>query len=471
MLKYFIGLMLIFAGALCSVFSFDYDAVNDRYDYTEWHAWMSEMKKGTDLISLEVPFRAASHWQSSDAPYVDYIGEIDGVRFNLVRDRLIGIDRTNYDYLNGYYSYIINIEDYRTNKIVATGYVIKAAAHPNPWQRIIIMADGFDPFNSRTFRHLLVDPKFKNLLNPLPIGNHVTPLFLGYDICFVDFVDGAGDIRYNAKAMLCLIEKINDEVVKVGGSEVIVGGFSMGGLISRLALLYAQQDAWENGNLVYAGYVPRVTKYIAVDSPQKGACIPIEIQQLILNYKSNTLVGAPLEENWKQLNQTAAIQMCYSHVSAFNSNTNSYADEHDKFFQFLKDLGDFPTELPRLRERISLSVSDWSIPYPSATSGQVVLRFSIGDDPNSPTLVHFYNHELAPGSYINMLQPFSATAISNMVFSYSIPQIDWTKEVGIILTRPNSVDQYFKPTFMPIYSVFALKDNTPAELQNKDNLL
>ncbi len=89
-----------------------------------------------------------------------------------------------------------------------------------------------------------------------------------YDIVFIDFYNGTGDILTNA----AIFEQVLNEVQqrKVGTAQNVVMGMSMGGLIARYKL----------ADMTKAGRDPHTRLLILQDSPQRGANVPLGLQAL-----------------------------------------------------------------------------------------------------------------------------------------------------------------------------------------------
>jgi hypothetical protein len=104
-----------------------------------------------------------------------------------------------------------------------------------------VVGDAFDPFNKRDAFQIYGSPKsdgtyaqpeYQRLLSTT--GN--SPRAKGYDIIFVDFSQGGGDILINASLLLKLTEWLHSAT----NANIMVGGPSMSGIVSRLALLYSK---------------------------------------------------------------------------------------------------------------------------------------------------------------------------------------------------------------------------------------
>ena len=149
----------------------------------------------------------------------------------------------------------------------------------------IFFVDGFDPNDSRTI------PLMYSLLNFGMAGENLGDLIRdeGYDLVVLNFptyvraadgatINGGADyIQRNAFILMELLNVING--MKTGTEENVVIGPSMGGLISRYALKYMEDNALDHETRLYVSF----------DSPHRGANVPMSIQYLF-NYMVN---GAP----------------------------------------------------------------------------------------------------------------------------------------------------------------------------------
>ncbi|MCB0447125.1 MAG: T9SS type A sorting domain-containing protein [Gelidibacter sp.] len=176
----------------------------------------------------------------------------------------------------------------------------------------IFFVDGFDPNDSRDI------PSMYNLLNygdpVMNLGDLIRDE--GYDLVVLNFqasymsptngtteiLGGADYIQRNAFTLVELINTING--IKVGTEENVVIGPSMGGLISRYALRYMEQNTMDHETRLF----------ISFDSPHRGANVPIGIQYLFnyMVYGDPAITEAePLVSGL--LNSAAAKQMLIDH--------------------------------------------------------------------------------------------------------------------------------------------------------------
>ncbi len=129
----------------------------------------------------------------------------------------------------------------------------------------------------------------------------------GYDVVLVDFENGGDYIQKNAYALIKIIQEINAN--KIGDEELVIVGTSMGGLISRYALRYM-----EDNNLPHCCRL-----WTSFDAPQNGANIPIGLQAG-LGFFANFIVEA--ETKLGYLNTPAALQMLIRHRGLDKNNVD-----------------------------------------------------------------------------------------------------------------------------------------------------
>ncbi|MBN2035403.1 MAG: hypothetical protein JW768_01555 [Chitinispirillaceae bacterium] len=364
------------------------------------------------------------------------------------------------------YSKLINIRKSSSLEVFASGYLLLGQGDNDPWNNVVVVSDGIDPDNKRTIISVITNDDFNTMLKT----SHNSILGQGYDICFVDYHYGAGDIQENARAYLRLLEYACSQA---NNRAVIAAGFSMGGIISRLALLYGEK--WIKNN------IKNVTKYISIDSPQQGASVPFDLQyalssravgkriairdphlgtyvyRWILEYNSNGYLKpnnmqgwiiesaeglslTPFMNQYEDLVNVAARQMCYKHI-AYKYNTA----EHDAFYSFLNSMGDYPKG-PR---KYSISCGKWANPYPSAEPGVTAADF----DFDGYEKIKLYEHELAPGSFYDLFWDTDNNKCNGITIG--------NNSIGLSCKIPTSpddpADNHYRPTFMPIYSVFDLR--------------
>ena len=174
----------------------------------------------------------------------------------------------------------------------------------------IILIDGFDPGDSRGIESMysLLDYQggTENLADEArDLGYDVVLLnFPVYQRANGDIIDGGADyIQRNAFILIELINRINDE--KVGNEELVIIGPSMGGLISRYALKYMENENIEHETRLWLSF----------DSPHLGANIAIGFQHLMNYVAYGPLGDVTLQEAIDLLfRNPAAKQMLLDHI-------------------------------------------------------------------------------------------------------------------------------------------------------------
>lgn len=240
----------------------------------------------------------------------------------------------------------------------------------------IFFVDGFDPNDSRDI------PSMYSLLD-FGSGDNLADLVRdeGYDIVVLNFptyisssdgttsISGGADfIQRNAFILVELINTING--MKTGTEEAVVIGPSMGGLISRYALRYMEQNSMDHETRLFLSF----------DSPHLGANVPIGLQYFF-NYLLN---GAGITDLQPVvdglLNSAAAKQMLIDHYSAHLQGGSTFLQDpslvtpagapnfRDEFQNELDTMG-----FPQDTRNIAISNGS-SIGTPTGTPGMELLN-------------------------------------------------------------------------------------------------
>ncbi len=190
-----------------------------------------------------------------------------------------------------------------------------------------IILEGFDPFNETSYQSVY------SHWNKSPV---IASLYtLGYDIITVDFLDNNCDILINASYIEHIIKVINTK--KEGHHKGILAGESMGGIIGRVVLTELERDNYDH----------QIKTFIALDSPFKGANLPVGLQYMLSDIKklNHSIVNKAFEENTgyklqeitKTLNSKAAQQLIRYHIA----DTSQYY--FTEFQAYLAEMG-YPTK-------------------------------------------------------------------------------------------------------------------------------
>lgn len=151
-----------------------------------------------------------------------------------------------------------------------TAYVILGANHTEITKPFII-AEGFDPSDVAPLiqRNLSIKDFRDATTTPNGFNFYSSYINAGYDLIYIDYDRGTGDILLNAALFEEVLNRVN--AAKVGSEQNVVMGISMGGVIAR----YQLADMVKNNR-------PTQTRLLILqDSPQRGANVPLGIQALL----------------------------------------------------------------------------------------------------------------------------------------------------------------------------------------------
>jgi len=201
--------------------------------------------------------------------------------------------------------------------------------------KAILLLEGFDALNESDIFTLRTETFGRLLDHP------DTPLNNGYDVWICDYDKGGDAIENNGNKVGDFIEEI---LWNLDYDEIVVIGYSMGGLVGRYALLSRPLP---------------VSKFITLDTPHQGAQGNLSIQATVW------FGGAgPLKDKVKKttdmLTSAAAKDMLYYHAYRVADIDPYFYEEwflcaitlddiramatkwHDDFYRQLKDMGDYP---------------------------------------------------------------------------------------------------------------------------------
>ncbi|GAB2833733.1 hypothetical protein GCM10027073_72660 [Streptomyces chlorus] len=180
--------------------------------------------------------------------------------------------------------------------------------------RPVIMADGFNLGRSR------LDALYQGLESGYPFITELRRR--GRDVILLGFEERSASILDNAQAAEAAIMRAIAE--QQGDARLIVGGFSMGGIVTRYALAHLETQRMDHRTALYFSY----------DSPHRGASIPVGVQAF-----SHFI---PLPNNFaKQMNSPAARQMLWQHYDK-DTGKIGVAPERTEFLAALDRVGRWP---------------------------------------------------------------------------------------------------------------------------------
>ena len=162
----------------------------------------------------------------------------------------------------------------------------------------------------------------------------------GRDLIILGYKDRTASILENAKiAKECILKTIAQ---RDGAAPLVVGGFSMGGLITRYTLALMEREQ-EDPDI--EGPDHETSTYFSYDSPHRGGWVPISIQAFA-HYLKGLIPSIPQLSN--TLNSPASRQMASYHIAALPANPTPVPDpERAKFLSALADVGGFPKKVQK----------------------------------------------------------------------------------------------------------------------------
>lgn len=209
---------------------------------------------------------------------------------------------------------------------VASGqaYIYKAPGHAT-LQNPVVVVEGFDLDNLMAWDELYDLLNQENLLEDLRAA--------GYDAVVLNFSESTDYIQRNAYLLVTLLEAVQAALADPAQDIALIGA-SMGGLVSRYALLAMEQ----------AGQPHRVRSFISFDSPQRGANIPLGVQYWLDFFQIESEEAGHL---LSRLDTPAARQMLLYHHTSPPGASGVPDPLRGALTSELAGLGDYPVG-PRL---------------------------------------------------------------------------------------------------------------------------
>ncbi|MFD9654874.1 esterase/lipase family protein [Streptomyces mirabilis] len=214
-----------------------------------------------------------------------------------------------------------------------TAWVFYSSSGQTAVRRPVILADGFAMGGSNGYE----------LYDGLENGDYPFISTLrenGFDVILLGFNERSASILDNADvAIECIRRTVAD---REGDTRLTVGGFSMGGMVTRYALAKMETQEEDHETSVYLSY----------DTPHRGAWLPLGVQAYAHFVKKHWGDTNPLLSLYSDLvNSPAARQMLRWHVETGTEVTLDVAAGQDRertdFLEALHRMGDWPRR-PRL---------------------------------------------------------------------------------------------------------------------------
>ncbi|MFE1925031.1 esterase/lipase family protein [Streptomyces asoensis] len=211
-------------------------------------------------------------------------------------------------------------------------------------RRPVIMADGFNLGRSE------LDKLYQGLEGgEFPLVSELRRR--NRDVILVGFEERSASIMTNAETATAAIMRASAE--QLGDARLVVGGFSMGGIVTRYALARLEMQRMDH----------RTGLYFSWDSPHRGASIPVGVQAFAY--------FIPFPNDFaKQMNSPAARQMLWRHYDK-DTGKIGVAPERTAFLAELERIGNWP-RIPRLLG-LANGRAD-GIGLPEVKPGEVALR-------------------------------------------------------------------------------------------------
>ncbi|MEU9303331.1 hypothetical protein [Streptomyces sp. NPDC048269] len=212
-----------------------------------------------------------------------------------------------------------------------TAWVYYSSPDQKHLRRPVILADGFSMGASS------LDMLWDGLENgQYPFVSKLREQ--GFDVILLGFDERSASILDNAELAIACIRKAIAE--REGSAKLTVGGFSMGGLVTRYALAKMETNKEEHETSTYLSY----------DTPHRGAWLPIAVQAFAHFVKDNwgdtPNYGEHLSRFSHMVNSPAARQLLRWHIATVGAEAGEDQERTD-FLEALERVGTWP-QRPRL---------------------------------------------------------------------------------------------------------------------------
>lgn len=204
-----------------------------------------------------------------------------------------------------------------------SAYVYRAPGHATLLNPVVVV-EGFDTDNSMGWDELYALLDQQGLIETLRAD--------GFDCVVLDFADATDAIQKNAFVVAALVSEVRSQMP--GGATMAMVGASMGGLCSRYALAWMEQQQIPHS----------VRTWISFDSPHGGADIPLGLQYWIDFFSSQSTGAADFRAT---LQRPAARQMLLHHFTTPATTSGVPDPLRATLLSDFAAVGDWPA-LPRL---------------------------------------------------------------------------------------------------------------------------
>lgn len=143
------------------------------------------------------------------------------------------------------------------------------------------------------------------------------------DVVLVGYHERSASILQNAEAVTAAVREALAR--RAGDHPLTVGGFSMGGLVTRYALAKLERDGVDH----------QARLYFSWDSPHTGAWIPIALQAFAHYIKKLNRAFSD------QINSPAAQELLSQHIAHWDDKP-APSEKRQAFLRALEEVGDWP---------------------------------------------------------------------------------------------------------------------------------
>ena len=191
--------------------------------------------------------------------------------------------------------------------------------------RPMVLVEGLDLDNTRNWDQLY------DLMNQQLLLENLRTL--GFDAVVLNYTNSTVAMQANGFLVEELINQVN--TVTGGAIEGVIVGTSLGGLTTRYALMYMEQNA-----------IPHhMRNFISMDSPQRGADIPIGLQYWVDFFAS---LSAEAAQSRDALNSPVARQLLLYHFSSSSGDTAKPDPLRAVMNNELSAMGNYPQNLRKV---------------------------------------------------------------------------------------------------------------------------
>ncbi|MET9710280.1 esterase/lipase family protein [Nocardiopsis alba] len=151
----------------------------------------------------------------------------------------------------------------------------------------------------------------------------------GRDVVLIGYEERSDSILENAETVMAAVTEAIAR--RDGDHPLAVGGFSMGGLVSRYALAKMETEGREHQSRLYFSY----------DSPHSGAWVPIALQAFAHYIRK---LNADFSN---QINSDASQELLWRHIAHWEDEP-AMSERRLEFLRALEEVGQWPQEPHRI---------------------------------------------------------------------------------------------------------------------------